>query len=76
MAAPAASSAAALMHMSAAGATMGTWFALSCELLCDWRRPTAGDAPSRGTAQAGSFLSTPRMFSAARQNWSAIRASA
>jgi nicotinamidase-related amidase len=30
---------AALMRMSAAGATMGTWFALSCELLSDWRRP-------------------------------------
>jgi nicotinamidase-related amidase len=30
---------AALMRMSAAGATMGTWFAIACELLSDWRRP-------------------------------------
>lgn len=36
---------AALMRMSAAGATIGTWFALSCELLSDWRNPTgAGSA--------------------------------
>ena len=37
---------AALMRMSDAGATMGTWFALTCELLSDWRNP-AGE----GTAQ-------------------------
>ncbi len=30
---------AALMRMSDAGAIMGTWFALSCELLSDWRNP-------------------------------------
>lgn len=30
---------AALMRMSQAGATMGTWFAISCELLSDWRNP-------------------------------------
>lgn len=37
---------AALMRMSNAGAIMGTWFAISCELLSDWRNP-AGP----GTAQ-------------------------
>jgi nicotinamidase-related amidase len=37
---------AALMRMSEAGATIGTWFALSCELLYDWRKPTGA-----GTAQ-------------------------
>lgn len=31
---------AALIRMSQAGATIGTWFALSCELLWDWRNPT------------------------------------
>jgi len=31
---------AALMRMSAAGADLGTWFAISCELLYDWRNPT------------------------------------
>ena len=30
---------ASLMRMSSAGAIMGTWFALSCELLYDWRNP-------------------------------------
>jgi len=37
---------ASLMRMADAGATMGTWFALSCELLSDWRNP---EGP--GTAQ-------------------------
>lgn len=37
---------ASLMRMSAAGATIGTWFAISCELLSDWRHPTGA-----GTAQ-------------------------
>jgi len=37
---------AALMRMSAAGATMGTWFAISCELLYDWR-----NQPGPGSAQ-------------------------
>lgn len=31
---------AALMRMQDAGAIIGTWFALSCELLWDWRNPT------------------------------------
>ncbi|HYC77847.1 MAG TPA: hydrolase [Planctomycetota bacterium] len=31
---------AALMRMSAAGAVIGTWFGISCELLYDWRNPT------------------------------------
>lgn len=36
---------ASLMRMSQAGAIMGTWFALSCELLSDWRNPQgAGSA--------------------------------
>ena len=36
---------ASLMRMSNAGAIMGTWFALSCELLSDWRNPAgAGSA--------------------------------
>ena len=35
---------AALMRMSQAGATMGTWFAISCELLYDWRNPTGQDS--------------------------------
>lgn len=30
---------ASLMRMSSAGAIMGTWFAISCELLWDWRTP-------------------------------------
>lgn len=34
---------AALTRMSAAGATIGTWFALSCELLSDWRNPAGAD---------------------------------
>lgn len=33
---------AALMRMASAGATMGTWFAISCELLYDWRNPAGG----------------------------------
>lgn len=37
---------ASLMRMAAAGATIGTWFAISCELLSDWRNPTGP-----GTAQ-------------------------
>lgn len=37
---------ASLMRMSDAGAIMGTWFALSCELLTDWRNP-----PGAATAQ-------------------------
>jgi nicotinamidase-related amidase len=37
---------ASLVRMSDAGAIMGTWFAISCELLSDWRNP-AGP----GTAQ-------------------------
>ncbi len=36
---------AALMRMQDAGAIIGTWFALSCELLEDWRNPAgAGSA--------------------------------
>jgi len=30
---------AAILRMSSAGATIGTWFAISCELLWDWRNP-------------------------------------
>ena len=30
---------AAITRMAAAGATIGTWFGLSCELLYDWRNP-------------------------------------
>ncbi len=30
---------AAIMRMSSAGAIIGTWFAISCELLYDWRHP-------------------------------------
>lgn len=30
---------ASLMRMADAGAIMGTWFAISCELLWDWRNP-------------------------------------
>lgn len=37
---------ASLIRMSSAGATMGTWFAISCELLYDWRNPTG-----QGSAQ-------------------------
>jgi nicotinamidase-related amidase len=36
---------AAIERMSQAGATIGTWFGISCELLYDWRNPTgAGSA--------------------------------
>jgi nicotinamidase-related amidase len=38
--------AASLMRMSQAGAVMGTWFAISCELLYDWR-----NSAGAGTAQ-------------------------
>jgi nicotinamidase-related amidase len=31
---------ASLMRMAAAGATIGTWFGIACELLYDWRNPT------------------------------------
>lgn len=34
---------AALMRMADAGAIMGTWFAISCELLSDWRNPAGAD---------------------------------
>lgn len=37
---------ASLMRMADAGAIMGTWFAISCELLWDWRNPAGS-----GTAQ-------------------------
>jgi nicotinamidase-related amidase len=37
---------AAILRMAQAGATIGTWFAISCELLYDWRRPAGA-----GTAQ-------------------------
>jgi len=37
---------ASLVRMSDAGAIMGTWFAISCELLWDWRNPAGS-----GTAQ-------------------------
>jgi nicotinamidase-related amidase len=37
---------ASLMRMASAGATIGTWFAISCELLNDWRNPAGA-----GTAQ-------------------------
>jgi nicotinamidase-related amidase len=30
---------AAIVRMAQAGATIGTWFAISCELLSDWRNP-------------------------------------
>lgn len=32
-----------LMRMQDAGAIMGTWFALSCELLSDWRNPKGAE---------------------------------
>jgi len=31
---------AAITRLAAAGATIGTWFGISCELLNDWRNPT------------------------------------
>jgi nicotinamidase-related amidase len=37
---------ASLMRISDAGAIMGTWFAISCELLSDWRNP-AGAATAQ-----------------------------
>lgn len=37
---------ASLIRMSEAGATIGTWFAISCELLSDWRNP-AGQATAQ-----------------------------
>lgn len=37
---------ASLMRMAEAGATIGTWFAISCELLSDWRNP-AGQATAQ-----------------------------
>lgn len=37
---------ASLIRMAEAGATIGTWFAISCELLSDWRNP-AGQATAQ-----------------------------
>jgi len=37
---------ASIMRMAAAGATIGNWFAISCELLSDWRNP-AGQATAQ-----------------------------
>jgi isochorismate hydrolase len=37
---------ASLIRMADAGATIGTWFAISCELLSDWRNP-AGQATAQ-----------------------------
>lgn len=34
---------ASLMRMQEAGATIGTWFALSCEMLYDWRNAKGGE---------------------------------
>lgn len=34
---------ATLMRMQDAGAVIGTWFALSCEMLMDWRNPKGGE---------------------------------
>lgn len=47
---------ASLMRMASAGATIGTWFAISCELLNDWRNPTGA-----GTAQL--FIETVPSYS-------------
>lgn len=33
-----------LMRMQDAGAIIGTWFALSCEMLWDWRNPAGADS--------------------------------
>lgn len=33
-----------LMRMQEAGAIIGTWFALSCEMLWDWRNPAGADS--------------------------------
>jgi len=35
---------AAIERMSQAGATIGTWFAISCELLWDWRNPAGASS--------------------------------
>jgi nicotinamidase-related amidase len=35
---------ASLMRMQEAGAVMGTWFALSCEMLYDWRNPKGAES--------------------------------
>ncbi len=35
---------ASLMRMQDAGAVIGTWFALSCEMLYDWRNPKGGES--------------------------------
>lgn len=35
---------ASLMRMQDAGAIIGTWFALSCEMLWDWRNPAGADS--------------------------------
>ena len=35
---------ASLMRMQDAGAIIGTWFALSCEMLWDWRNPAGPDS--------------------------------
>ena len=37
---------ASIARMSQAGAVMGTWFAISCELLSDWRN-TAGPGSAK-----------------------------
>ncbi len=35
---------ASLMRMQEAGAIIGTWFAISCEMLYDWRNPKGGES--------------------------------
>jgi hypothetical protein len=37
---------ASIVRMAEAGAIIGTWFAISCELLSDWRNP-AGAATAQ-----------------------------
>lgn len=56
--------AAALMRMQQAGATIGTWFAISCELLGDWRNPT-------GEGSAKLFIEHFPAYANVFQSWEA-----
>ncbi len=45
---------ASLMRMASAGATIGTWFGPSCELLSDWRNPAGAETTQLFIDQAAS----------------------
>ncbi|MBY0262366.1 MAG: hydrolase [Phycisphaerales bacterium] len=55
---------ASLMRMQQAGATIGTWFGISCELLSDWRNPA-------GEGSAKLFVEHFQSYGSVFQSWDA-----